>query len=365
MKRRALLATFAGSALLPLSPGCATSELPDQRRELLSSWGHAFLLAQYSEFEARAAELEARAAELRDAPSSETLEAARSAWWTARAPWKRAEVFAFGPYSEEPQRIGPKIDFWPARPETIEGVLEDDFELDPEAIEDLGAPAKGLPALEYLLYAPDADPVALFGDPRRGEYVRALAQDLVARAREIHDAWAPEHENFLNELVDAGRSSTRFMNLNAALGEIVNRIGYTLENDRLEKLAPALGDTSDGTPQPDRLESTYSGRSLEDLRDNLAGIEHLYRGDAPSGLRGLDAYLRGRGKNLGRSFDELALACRNAFDALPGTLAEAVSAEPAAVREVMSRFAALQRFFQVDVLNALSLSLGFNDNDGD
>lgn len=365
MKRRALLASLAGGALLPLAPGCGTTELSDQRRELLSSWGHAFLLAQYAEFEARSATLADRTAELRDAPSDETLEAAREAWWEARAPWKRAEVFAFGPYSEEPRRIGPKIDFWPARPQAIEDVLEDDSELDPDTLEDLGAPAKGLPALEYLLFQPDTDLVAAFEDPRRGEYAHALAQDLVARAREIHDAWDPEHEAFLNQLTDAGRSSTRFSTLNAAVGEVVNRIGYTLENDRLEKLAPALGDTSDGTPQPDRLESPFSGRSLEDLRDNLAGIELLYRGDATAGLKGLDAYLKERGKHLVRTFDERVLACHGALDSIPAPLSDAISNDVATVRALMAELAALQRFFQVDVLNALSLSLGFNDNDGD
>jgi uncharacterized protein len=364
VKRRALLATLTAGALLPGAAGCGTSELSDRRRELLRSWGESFLLSSYAEFESALGELVARSAELRDEASEATLEAARNAWWTARGPWKRTEVFAFGPYSEGP-RLGARIDFWPARPDTIEDVLADAAELDAAALDGLGAPAKGLPALEYLLYTPGVDLVEAFETRRRGDYAHAIAEDLVLRAREIWEAWAPGHENFLNELVDAGRTSTRFMSLNAALGEVVNRIGYTLENDRLEKLGRALGDTSDGTPQPELLESTFSGRSLDDLRDNLSGIERLYTGDPASGVLGLDDYLKSRGRRLGAIFRELDAALHAAFDALPGPLAETLASDPASVRRVMAELAALQRFFQVDVLNALSLSLGFNDNDGD
>jgi predicted lipoprotein len=365
VKRRVLLASLASGAFFPFGGGCGTSELPDKRRELLNSWGQALLLASYAEFEQRCGELEARTAELAENPDEETVAAAQTAWWAARAPVKRAEVFAFGPYTEEPERIGPKIDFWPARPDTVEAVLADDAPLDSETLEDLGAPAKGLPALEYLLYPPGGDAALAFQNPRRGEYAHAIALDLIARSRELFEAWDPGHHGFLIELVDAGRSSRHFSSLNAALGEIVNRIGFTLENARLEKLARALGDTSEGSPQPDQLESTFSGRSIDDLRDNLRGIELLYTGDAAVGLLGLDGYLNDRGKRLGRPFSELFSACSAAFDAVPGPLTEAIGSDPQSVRTLMDSLHALQRFFQVDVLNALSLTLAFNDNDGD
>ena len=33
------------------------------------------------------------------------------------------EILKFGPYIEEPYRLGPKIDFWPVRPHTIDEML--------------------------------------------------------------------------------------------------------------------------------------------------------------------------------------------------------------------------------------------------
>ena len=369
MKRRACVfgaLGLGGAAILRGAVACGPTEISDRRRELLTSYGEAFLLADYAEFEALCVELAATTRALAEEPSEANLEAAREAWLVARAPWKRAEVFAFGPYSEEPQRFGPKIDFWPARPETVEETLAGDDELDADSAARLGAPAKGLHALEYLLFEPDADVLSLFEeDPRRGEYAVAIADDLIVRAHALWEAWAPDYGNFMGELTGAGRTSTRYDTLNRALGEVVNRMGYTLENMSAEKLAKPLGDSAGGVPQPDQAESPFSRRSLEDLRDNLRGIELLYFGSAERGLLSLDSYLLSRGRHLSERFRARLTACYAALDAIPDSLEVAVESDPASVRELMARLGELRRLIQVDVINALSLSVGFNDNDGD
>lgn len=366
MKRRAWLLGTLGltaAALGRALSGCAPTEIQDRRRELLRSWGEAFLLESYAEFEAHCVELETKTTALRDEPSEITLAAAQAAWLAARVPWKQTEVFAFGPYSEEPQRLGPKIDFWPARPASVQQTLSADVPLDAGL---LGAPAKGLHALEFLLFEADVDLVAAFSEnPRRGEYALLIATDLVARARELWEAWSPEHQNFLGELLNAGRSSQLYDTLNQALGEMVNRMGYTLENMSAEKLAKPLGDSAGGVPQPAQLESPFSRRSLEDLRDNLRGLELLYFGDSDRGVQSLDAYLVLRGRELAPAFRARLDACYAAIDAIDAPLEQAVSSDPASVRVLMARLGELRRLIQVDVINALSLSVGFNDNDGD
>jgi predicted lipoprotein len=369
VKRRACVLGalgLGGAALLRGALACGPTEISDQRRELLTSYGEAFLLADYAEFEELCVELAAKTRALAEEPSETTLEEARDAWLAARAPWKRTEVFAFGPYSEEPQRFGPKIDFWPARPETVEETLAGEDELGADSADRLGAPAKGLHALEFLLFEPDTDVVAAFeDDARRGEYAVTIADDLIVQAHALWEAWDPDHGNFLGELTGAGRSSTRYDTLNRALGEVVNRMGYTLENMSAEKLKKPLGDSAGGVPQPDQVESPFSGRSLEDLRDNLRGIELLYFGSEERGLLSLDAYLLARGRHLTESFRARLAAAEAALDAIPEPLEVAIESDPGSVRELMARLGELRRLIQVDVINALSLSVGFNDNDGD
>jgi hypothetical protein len=340
-------------------------EIEDSRRELLTSWGDRVLLPLYRDFEAGAGVLSERNAELCATPDETTLGAAREAWWDARGPFKRAEVFAFGPFQEFPWRLGPKIDFWPARPETVDEVLAGSNPLDPEAAAALGAPARGLPAIEYLLYPPDLDVLAELGpDTRRCEYLAGISADLVARAGDLRHAWDRRGDDYLGELIDAGRGSETFMTLEMAVGEVVNRMGFLLENMRNDKLRKPLGGSVDGPAAPDAAESRFSQRSLEDLRDNLRGLRLVYFGPG-AGAPGLGSYLRTRGKEFDPFMTARFDAAMAAVDAVPEPFTAALLEEPRAVVKLIEALDELGRAIQVDILNALATNVGFNDNDGD
>jgi len=366
VKRRTFVigcAALGAGAGLELGLGCGPTEIEDQRQKLLTAWGQRVLLASYSEVETRAAELETSAQALCQARSAEALEAARSAWWAARAPWKRAEVFAFGPYSEEPQRFGPKMDFWPARPDSIANTLNGTEPLTAQAAADLGAPAKGFAAIEYLLYQPGVDVLTEFSNTRRCEYLLAISADLVTQAAALRAAWEPAQGNYLGELTGAGKTSVHYETLQLALGEIVNRMGYTIEYIRDTKLGKPLGTNSDGTPQPDVAESQFSGRAIEDIRDNLRGIERLYFGDGSPGEAGLEGYLKQRDRSFAKEMRRELDASFGALDAIE-PLSEAIVSRRSEVEAAIDRLRSLQRVIQVDIINALALSVGFG-NDGD
>jgi predicted lipoprotein len=322
------------------------------------------ILPLYEEFEHHALGLDDRVRELCLDPDDERLDLARTAWWDARAPLKQAEVFAFGPYQDQPFRLGPKIDFWPARADTIDEVLAGAEPLDEETVSRFGAPARGLPAIEYLLHPPGGDFLGeLTLSPRRCDYLTALARDLAVNASALRLAWDPDGHDYLGELREAGRTSNSFATLDMAVGEVVNRLGFTLENMRSDKLGKPLG--SGGVPAPDAAESRFSGRSLEDLRDNLEGIRLVYSGTADAGGVGLGSYLESRGHEFDTLFDARLAEARRAIDAIEPPLTEAVSEDPRSVERAIGALAELGRLIQVDLINALALTGGFNDNDGD
>jgi predicted lipoprotein len=345
--------------------GCSSMEIEDSRRQLLTSWGDHVLLPLYGDFEERAGTLEAKGAELCASPDEATLEAARGAWWDARGPFKQAEVFAFGPFKEFPWRLGPKLDFWPARPETIDEVLAGSEPLDAASVSALGAPARGLPALEYVLYPPELDVLSELGPgTRRCEYLAGLGADLRASAGELRRAWARDGDDYLGELIDAGRGSETYMTLPMAVGEVVQRMGFLLENMRNDKLRKPLGGSVDGPPAPDAAESRFSGRSLTDLRDNVEGLRLVYFGPGGEAV-GLGSYLRARGKDFDPLLGARFAAVTAALDAVPEPLTVAVADDPRSVARLIEALEELGRAVQVDILNALAQNVGFNDNDGD
>lgn len=366
--RAALLRACAlGSSCVVLSCSEAQSAPEDARRELIRNLGEQVFLPTYRELEERIETLGERAGELCDAPDEDNLEAARSAWWEARAPLKRNDLLAFGPYVDQPGRYGPKLDFWPARVEDIEDVLAGDAAVDADGVAAFGTSTKGFPVVEYLLYTPNLDLVDAFGDERRCEYLKSLVVDLAENARGLHSAWDPSQGDYLDELVYAGRTSKAFATLDLALGEIVNRLVFTVENARGDKLGGPAGTRTDGTPQPDSAESRFSGRSLEDVRDNLRGLRAVCLGrDQDPADASLAAHLRRIDRaDLAEQLEVAFEASFSALDAIPEPLTETVTSDAEPVLAAVDQLAELQRLLQVDLIHALNLVLTFNDADGD
>ncbi|MCA9627607.1 MAG: hypothetical protein KC766_08080, partial [Myxococcales bacterium] len=144
MRRRDFVGCVGvGAAALVLGRACLPEDTVDVRRRLLRSWTSELAIGDYQQLVSASRALGARAGELRDEGGDAELTAARQAWNVARAPLKRAELFGFGPYLEEPERFGPKLDFWPVRPDAIQAVLAGTGVLNALSARSLGAPAKG------------------------------------------------------------------------------------------------------------------------------------------------------------------------------------------------------------------------------
>lgn len=360
---RSLAAALAAIGLL--ASACAPTEIADKRRALLESWGEDLLLPLYRAFEQRTADLDDAAQTLCQSPNAADLGRVRDAWWAARAPWKQAEVFGFGPYSEEPVRLGPKIDFWPVRTDAIDALLASDAAVDDAFVATLGATQTGMPVIEVLLYGHADGADWLAADPRRCAYLTGLTADLRVHATEIREAWDPAVGAYLEHLTEAGRQADAFSSLQMALAEMVGRMAFTVENIRNDKLGRPVGLTSGGTPQPAKAESQPSGRSIEDIRDALRGVALLFDGADAPGAQGLDAYLIDRGRPFTERMSEALAAANAALDAIPGPLTEAVDTAPETVVAAIASLGELQRLIQVDLANALSVTVGFNGNDGD
>lgn len=348
-----------------LAMACAPYEIDDSRRELLESWAQDFLFPRYAATLDGIADLDLAAQMLCESPAPTTLTSAQDAWWQARAPWKQTEVFAFGPFQEEPLRLGPKIDAWPLRPAAVQTVLDGDLPLDVETLNTLGVYAKGFPAAEYLLFAPMGEVTEEFlSEGRRCQYLHAVIGDLALRVTQLDSAWQPGEGGYLLQLTGAGSErSQRYASLEKALGEIVNRMGFSVENIQVDKLGAPLGKLNGNDPRPQLAESTLSGRSIEDIRDNLRGIDALFVGSAEAPA--LNAYLMDDGYYVAATMQERMDSAQQALDAidLPLTVALVDAREKVVVAQAELR--KLQSFIQIDLLKALTLTLEFNDADGD
>ena len=119
----------------------------------------------------------------------------RPLWVATMLAWERLAAVAVGPLLE--RRSARAIDFWPTRPAQIQRLLESGSITTVAQLETVGATARGLPALEWLLWKTDGSGYAL-------AYASVLAQQVLAESQalqagyqtladtawEEEDAWA-------------------------------------------------------------------------------------------------------------------------------------------------------------------------------
>jgi uncharacterized protein len=226
--------------------------------------------------------------------------------------------------------------------------------------------AKGLPALEYLLWdsASVSPASALVGDSRRQAYMKTLVADLRQRTDAIIARWQGGYRStFINSLgTDVGSS----------IGFVINNLNYELDYLKNSKIATPLGLRSGGAPVPDNCEAYYSGRSLVYARLSLEAIMSLYSGTSLSGNngKGFDDYithlglLRGQ-ESLAAAIDNQANAARQSLKDISDPLSVKVLTEKERVQAAYSELVQLLVLLKTDMPSGLGVVITYQDGDGD
>ena len=353
---------------LPLLIGCnggtVDSAANPERLDLLSDLAQHVAVAGFQSVSDRAVLLAEAATVFCDAPTEKTLDSVRSAWWNAREPWKQTEIIQFGPTVEYPLRLGPKMDDWPVNAEAVEELIEGDKDLDVEGFGAMGSATRGYPVLEYLLWASGEDSLTILSDDgRRCEAVSGSAGDIAANAASLLEAWQTDWAARVSE--PGAHEEDAYENAQDVLDEWVNRMAFTVENIRALKLGKPVGDDTGGEPQADMLESRFSARSLMDARDALAGVQAVwdggFEGSVGAGIESLVA----DDSALVEDIDALLSTSATRLAEVPEPLEQTISLEPELVVRAQEALLALQVAIQVDLAQALGVTITFNDNDGD
>ena len=331
--------------------------------EVLDHLAGEVVLMHFVDFESRAAAMVEQAEQFCTSRSLVDLDAVRAGWWAVREPWKHVEVVQFGPIVEYPERLGPKIDDWPVNQRAVDDKVGGDSPLTVEAFNAMGSATRGLPVVEYLLWAEDDDTLEQFeSTPRRCEMLLGASRDIHANAGRLRDSWTGGWADQLRGL--ATGDGLVFESEKEVVDQWVNRLVFTVENIRETKLGKPKGDSSDGGPAPDLLESPFSGRSLQDALDVLAGVENIWSG----GEEGTHLGIRGLVKDdsrLAEKVDNLFEVSTARLADVPETLESTIYMEPEIVERAQAALVELQKVLQSEVAANIGITIRFNDNDGD
>lgn len=283
--------------------------------------------------------------------ASETCEptdqALRSAYHAAFDAWLLVSHLRFGP-SETAER-GFAIYFWPdVRGKAQKGLStlirdEDPVANDPAAFSSVSVAARGLFAMELMLYD------QAFADAGSAEYrcslIQAIAGDLAKGSAAIQTDWLNGYADLMR---NAGDNDT-YRSEEEALRQIFTALTTGLEFTADVRLARPLG-TFD-RPRPNRAEARRSGRSLRNVDLSLTATREL-----ASLMSEADASLDARFANA-----------LERVEALDDPVFAGVS-EPQgrfAVEVVQQSINQIRRQIAQDLGPQLGIAAGFNSLDGD
>ena len=303
---------------------------------------------QAADFATQATALPGAVAALCDAAPAEApgrLAQARAQWQASTVAWDRLSSVQIGPLVQ--RRSARQIDFTPTRPELIARAIQS-APADAAAMERIGTPAKGLPALEWLLWS---RPVAPQIPACR--YAVQVATDIAREAGVLSGEFASLAARELGEEEETSVP---------AMGELVNQWVGSLERLRWAQIEkPRLSSGHNATPYP-RSASGQSAASWAAQWQGLRTLAVSASAQAPlpgQGLVPLETYLRGRGLNAVASklTHSVAQADKALHHLSPGSKAGLGTATRA--------LGALKNLAEADVAPALEVNIGFSDADGD
>ena len=288
--------------------------------------------------ETRALHVAVRA--FRDDASAEHQQAAQLSFKSAALAWKRARAFRSGPFAST--QAFQRAAFWPASTVAIEAVLAAPGAIDESLVEGLGVDARGLYALEYLLFGDAIAPViAAMGD--QGLRVRAYAVELSSNVlgyasrlgRTLGDGQA-----FARSFADGGQAS-----VNALTAQ--NLDSLEMIRGKLVRVARAVDAHA---PLVTAVEGYFSRASVDIAQALLSGTRQLYLGGAGGGLAELVA---AASPEIDQHVRQCFADADARFGALPRALEIAFTTRPGAFHAASASLEALQHVLKVEMLSAL------------
>jgi uncharacterized protein len=279
--------------------------------------------------------------------SPRSTEEARLAWKAAALSWAALSAVATGPLVS--RRSARRVDFQPVRTALALRAIEV-APAGEAAMDRVGSAAKGLGALEWLLWAPAA--------PRHDAakaFATEVARDMQREADAVGDAFASMAERDMDDEAVV-----------AAFAEILNQWIGGLEQLRMQRLVRLVEEARTRGAQAPLALRPWAGIDAEEraVRWRALQVAAVFAGHAapPRGqgqLVPIETYLRGRGLN---PLANRLLAVTTSADR---AMRSAADNRPATMMRAAQQLSRAKHLAEADVAPALDVRVGFSDADGD
>jgi predicted lipoprotein len=355
----AAVALLAGQVLSPSALAQTVS-----REGLLRTMACDVIAPGYRDLAAKCRALTVAVEEFVKAPAQQSIEKTREAWTDALLASRRIQWLQSGPIAD--REYIATFCYSKVLPLRMEAVVDASDPIDEAHVAELGATAKGLFALEYLLFDGNggtggnaACPRVLEtfsrpGSTRRSHYLVALAHDLESKATQLAGDWtASGDQSAAAKFVAGGQAS---------LNRVINEFAQLVEQVSEQRINFILQLPKPISGQLGRIEGSLSGTSQQSVLALLEGAQKLCRGAHGEGL---EDYLKHLNAPLAQRLDGLIESAIAATRDIGAPLERVVPDNRAVVDSAYEKTRALEVLCKTDLASALGVTLTFSSNDGD
>jgi len=335
--RRRLIELAALSAL-PAVFGCRKRD----QASVLSGLVSEVVLDMAREVRAESKLLHAEVRAWSSDPNVERQRAARAAFRRAIVAWKKAFAFRSGPFisSDAFQHAA----FWPVRATLVDGVLDEREPIDERRVQQLGVDARGLYAVEYLLFAENNESAGLRAGDARADRVRTYTLELVTNVL----GYADRIQRLLGDGHAYAASFARGgkLSIDTLVSQMLDTL--TIVSGKFARIERAPRENR--TP-PFAVEGYFSQSSHEVVRAIMAGVKSLYVG---GGSGGLSEFVATASKPIDDHVRDAFRAAEQALHAVGMPLEAAFAAQPSRFKAAAAAVAELRHVVEVELVSALA-----------
>ena len=375
MIRKLIYAAVAVTIILGIIQGCSknpennkpgTTNTGFDRKGMLTNLSTNIIIPAYTAFQTDAAALDAAVTAFTASPDDTHLAAVQVAFITAYKQWQATSVFEIGPAEQVQLRVNTNT--YPADIGQINANITSNT-YNPVLLANLAA--KGLPAMDYLLFGIGADNTAIIAQyttdsqaANRKTYLAKLSAELKANATTVLTGWNGAYKaTFIAaDGTDEGSSA----------GQLVNQLAYDYEILKNYEIGVPAGVQSMGTIFPQKVQAYYSKISAQLALLHIQAIENIYAGISAQGDGlGLDDYLIqvnakfSDGSSLNTAIKNQFGTATTKLQSLTDPLSANIMSNDAAVTATYTELQKLTVMLKTDMPSSLGILITYGDNDGD
>lgn len=333
-------------------------ELDFSQKEMLENYSTNIIKPSINLYQLKVNTLNENIKKFVETPSNETLTASQTAFKEAYLAWASVNAFQFGPAIETAFLAGSNT-FPTNYTKLEENIASENLNLGAVTAKSV----KGLPSIDYLLFIDENTVIvdAFLSNKFRGQYLVAVAEDLLSSANYVNDAWNDEYAEVF--------ASNEGNDPSSSLSYLVNEYNKSFERCKNQRVGYALGKNSlSGKASPRSVEAYYSEYTLTLLKQNILSLENIFKGNDG---KGLDDYLTAY-YNAGSIQEDLSSKILSQFAVIKDKIencndpfATHIENQDQQAEELYSEMAKLVVMIKSEMPSALSVKITYQDSDGD